>query len=94
MSDLDPQQVPSRATGHFQPCFPTSRPVSRSVFVSKLGYGDVSVPMSLGLHFLGQQLPWGPNGEFESLIYDDVHWYRKCNAPVSLEELTGQHAST
>ena len=22
-----------------------------------LGYGDVSVPMSLGLHFLGQQFP-------------------------------------
>jgi hypothetical protein len=33
---LDPQQVISRATGHFQPCFPASRPVSRPVFASKL----------------------------------------------------------
>jgi hypothetical protein len=32
---LDPQQVISRATGHFQPCFPASRPVSRPVFASK-----------------------------------------------------------
>jgi hypothetical protein len=30
-----------------------------------LGYGDVSAPMSLGLNFLGQQLPRGPDGEFE-----------------------------
>jgi hypothetical protein len=30
-----------------------------------LGYGDASAPMSLGLHCLGQQLPRGPNGEFE-----------------------------
>ena len=36
MSDLDPQQVASRATGHFQPCFLASRPVSRPVFASKL----------------------------------------------------------
>ncbi len=35
MSDLDPQQVISRATGHFQPCFPASRPVNRPVFASK-----------------------------------------------------------
>jgi hypothetical protein len=59
-----------------------------------LGYGDASAPMSLGLHFLGQQLPRGPNGEFECLICDDAHWYRKCSAPASLEELAGQHAST
>ncbi len=32
---LDPQQVTNRATGHFQPCFPASRPVSRPVFASK-----------------------------------------------------------
>jgi hypothetical protein len=37
LSDLDPQQVVSRATGHFQPCFPASRPVSRPVFASKTG---------------------------------------------------------
>jgi hypothetical protein len=35
LSDLDPQQVASRATGHFQPCFPARRPVSRPVFASK-----------------------------------------------------------
>ncbi len=35
MSDLDPQQVASRATGHFHPCFPANRPVSRPVFPSK-----------------------------------------------------------
>jgi hypothetical protein len=34
---LDPQQVISRATGHFQPCFPASRPVIRPVFASKPG---------------------------------------------------------
>jgi hypothetical protein len=59
-----------------------------------LCYGDAFAPMSLGLHFLGQQVPWGPNGEFECLHCGDAHWYRKCNAPVSLEELAGQHAST
>jgi hypothetical protein len=59
-----------------------------------LGYGDASAPMSLGLHFLGQQLPRGPNGEFKCLRCGDAHWYRKCNAPASLEELTDQHAST
>jgi hypothetical protein len=32
---LDPQQVARRATGHFQPCFPVTRPVSRPVFPSK-----------------------------------------------------------
>jgi hypothetical protein len=57
-----------------------------------LGYGDASAPMSLGLHFLGQQLPRGPDGEFECLCCGDAHWYRKCNAPASLEELAGQHA--
>jgi hypothetical protein len=31
---LDPQQVASRATGHFQPYFPSSRPVNRPVFAS------------------------------------------------------------
>jgi hypothetical protein len=36
LSDLDLQQVASRATGHFQPCYPASRPVSRPVFTSKL----------------------------------------------------------
>jgi hypothetical protein len=50
--------------------------------------------MSLGLHFLGQQFPRGPNGEFECMRCDDDHWYRQCNVPVSLEELAGQHAST
>ncbi len=55
-----------------------------------LGYGDASAPMSLGLHFLGQQLPRGPNGEFECLCCGDAHWYRKCNAPASLEEMDGQ----
>jgi hypothetical protein len=35
LSDLDPQQVASRATGHFQPCFPASRTVNRPVFASK-----------------------------------------------------------
>ena len=59
-----------------------------------LGYGDVSAPMSLGLHFLGQQFPRGPNGEFECMRCGDDHWYRKCNAPASLEELAGQHPST
>jgi hypothetical protein len=59
-----------------------------------LGYGDVFAPMSLELQFLGQQVPWGPNGEFECLHCGDVHWYRKCNVPASLEELAGQHAST
>ncbi len=34
------------------------------------------------------------NGEFECLSCADTHWYRKCNAPTSLEELTDQHAST
>jgi hypothetical protein len=61
---------------------------------NSLGYGDASAPMSLGLHFLGQQLPRGPDGEFECLRCGDAHWYRKCNAPASLEELAGQHAST
>jgi hypothetical protein len=32
-----------------------------------LGYEDASVPLPLGLHFLGQQLPRGPNGKFECL---------------------------
>jgi len=59
-----------------------------------LGYGDATAPMSLGLHFLGQQFPWGPNGEFECMRCDDVNFYRKYNAPVPLEELGGQHAST
>ena len=59
-----------------------------------LGYGDASASMPLGLHFLGQQLPRGPNGEFECLRCGDAHWYRKCNAPASLEELAGQNAST
>jgi hypothetical protein len=59
-----------------------------------LGYGDASAPISLGLHFLGQQHPRGPNGEFECLLCGDAHWYRKCNVPASLEELAGQHAST
>jgi hypothetical protein len=60
---LDPQQVASRATGHFQPCFPASRPVSRPVFALKVvvrdGNGDerlltnlhdgalIGVPMSV-----------------------------------------------
>jgi hypothetical protein len=59
-----------------------------------LGYGDTSSPLSLGLHFLGQQLPWGPNGEFECLHCGDEHWYRKFNVSSSLEELTGQHTDT
>jgi hypothetical protein len=59
-----------------------------------LGHGDVSAPMSLGLHFLGQQLPRGPNGEFECMHCGDAHWYRKCNTSTSLEELAGQHVST
>jgi hypothetical protein len=58
------------------------------------GYGDASAPLPLGLHFLGQQLPRGPNGEFECLRCGDEHWYRKCNEPASLEELAGQHAAT
>jgi hypothetical protein len=58
------------------------------------GYGDVSALLPLGLHFLGQQLPRGPKGEFECLLCGDAHWYRKCNVPASLEELTGQHAVT
>ena len=37
LSDLDPQQVAIRTTGQFHPCFPASRPVSRSVFPSNLG---------------------------------------------------------
>jgi hypothetical protein len=36
LSDLDPQEVTSRVTGHFQSCFPDSRPVSRPVFPAKL----------------------------------------------------------
>ncbi len=36
MSDLDPQQVARRATGHFQPCFPSSRSVNKTVFASKV----------------------------------------------------------
>jgi hypothetical protein len=59
-----------------------------------LGYRDASSPLPLGLHFLGQQLPRTPNGEFECLHCGDAHWYRKCNAPASLEELTGQHTDT
>ena len=59
-----------------------------------LGYGDASAPMSLGLHCLGQQLPRGPNGEFECMCCDDDHRYRKCNTSASLETLAGQHAST
>ncbi len=39
MSDLDPQQVSSRATGHFQSCFPPRRPVSRPVFAFKARRG-------------------------------------------------------
>ena len=58
-------------------------------------YGDMTSPISFGLHFLGQQLPRGPNGEFEYMICGDTHSvYRKCNVPASLEELAGQHAST
>jgi hypothetical protein len=59
-----------------------------------IGSEDASAPMSLGLHFLGQQFPRGPNGKFECMRCGDDHWYRKCNAPASLEELAGQHAST
>jgi hypothetical protein len=59
-----------------------------------LCYGDMSDPMSLGLHFLGQQFPRGPNGEFECMRCGDDHWYRKCNATASNEELAGQHPST
>ena len=58
------------------------------------GYGDDTAPISLGLHFLGQQLPRGPNGEFECMRCGGTHWHRKCNAPESLEELAGQHHST
>ncbi len=36
MSDLDPQQVASRVTGHFQTCFPPRSPVMRPVFPSKV----------------------------------------------------------
>jgi hypothetical protein len=36
LSDLDPQQVIIRETGHFQPCFPPSRPVNSPVFTSKI----------------------------------------------------------
>ena len=38
MSDLDPQKVASRVTGHFQPLFPATRPVNRPVFASKVLY--------------------------------------------------------
>ena len=31
------------------------------------GYGDMTAPISLGLHFLGQQMPRGTNGEFECM---------------------------
>jgi hypothetical protein len=58
------------------------------------GYGDVSALLPLGLHFLGQQLPRGPKGEFECLHCGDARWYRKCNATASLKELAGQHATT
>ena len=58
------------------------------------GYGDTTAPISLGVHFLGQQLPRGTNGEFECMRCGDVHFYRKCNVPASLEELVGQHTST
>jgi hypothetical protein len=36
LSDLDQQQVASRATGYFQSCFPSSGPVSRPIFPSKM----------------------------------------------------------
>ncbi len=42
LSDLDLQQVASRATGHFQPCFPASRPVNRPVFASTVRRVDSS----------------------------------------------------
>jgi hypothetical protein len=29
--------------------------------------GDTTAPISIGLHFLGQQMPRGPNGEFECM---------------------------
>jgi hypothetical protein len=35
LSDLDPQQVTNRVTGHFQSCFPVIRSVTRPVFESK-----------------------------------------------------------
>jgi hypothetical protein len=57
-------------------------------------YGDTTAPISLGLHFLGQQLPRGSHGEFECMRCGDAHFYRKYNAPASLEELVGLHAST
>jgi hypothetical protein len=37
LSDLDPQQVDIRVTGHFQSCFPSRRPVRRPVFPFKVG---------------------------------------------------------
>jgi hypothetical protein len=43
LSDLDPQQVASRATGHFQPCFPTRRPVTRPVFTSNFDHMSFTV---------------------------------------------------
>ena len=58
------------------------------------GYGDTTTPISLGVHFLGQQLPWGTNGEFECMCFGDAHFYHNCNVPASLEELPGHHAST
>ena len=51
------------------------------------GYGDTTDPMSLGVHFLGQQMPRGPNGEFQCMSCGDTHFYRKCNVSASLEEL-------
>ncbi len=35
LSDLDPQQVARRSTGHFHPCFRARRSVSSPVFASK-----------------------------------------------------------
>ena len=42
LSDLDPQQVDIRETGHFQTCFPGNRSVSRSDFPSNK-YNGVSM---------------------------------------------------
>ncbi len=45
LSDLDQQQVVSRSTGHFQPCFPPRRTVSSPVFPSKL-----KTPIHMDIH--------------------------------------------
>jgi hypothetical protein len=59
LSDLDPEQVCDRATGHFQPCIPVNSPVNRPVFASKSLTGQQGMLTALLTGLLSHLRPEG-----------------------------------